>query len=568
MMGRLLRVFCCLGLASSLVLGQTQPAERVFWIGDLTKSQAWKSVKVGPPLTELMNTEGESRGVPFGPEGDIVIREGEDTHYLEQFLRLVDPVSWGDQDGVSIEFFESRMRVRHSPKMLEQLGQLLDELRRTRTPKLRVQLHLVPRTASVDAEAGALTKAQVDRLKSGKVLLAESTLQHGIAGQIRTGRHVAFLGDFDVEVAQEARIAQPVIRELWDGLLSELHVGVLSNGDVCVQGRLRLSELTRMRDKDCEAPWLGRLQLPTVGFHSIWASGCFESGGGLLVGASGVDSDHLILISATRLSPVSHRVGRALVVPTSLSLAPLSFLPQLGKEVSDDDAVLLHADEVQAYIRHSVPSELWDDSDQTDLHVDRRGLILTSPTELHAPFLESLKKLEAQNLQTGALELRYDFLSADASASFSSEGEGPGRVAAALDGRILTSSIMGTDFQVIAGSEQLLIPSYQVEIASKSQIADPQVQPLFSGVWFRGNLSSTGASDVALRGEFLATDPVQEPVSVDPKCTDVGVVELFNQRKILVHVSGSLTPGSWSVIHAAKHPGQEGLFVLVAKLRK
>jgi hypothetical protein len=510
-------------------------------------------------------TEGTS---PFGPTDETENVDGQETYFFESFLRSqVARETWENDEHCEINESSNGITVRHSPKVLDQVDQALRGLRGARRPSIRVGIYLIPRASVAQFSAAPLTKDQADRLRGSEQLLAQATVHHATPFHVKVGRSNSYLGDFSVEVAQESRIADPEVFQLWDGLSAKLMVGLMANGELCVQGKLRISDLLEMRIKDCEATWLGRLQLPTVQFQSVWTSGCFESGGGLLIGAAGADSDNLVMITATKLTQSSNAVAGADIIATVLCQVSDPALPRLGSVEAEDSLPLLSTDDLSEALRALIDVEMPSRDQDPFLWVDRGGAVVGANAGVQAKCRDAVKALEAEYARTANLELRYGYTNSAAGRNLPEDEAGLAQMAASLDGRMLTSSMLNADFQIIAGREQAIIAGYDVEIASKSQIADPIVKAVFSGVWFRGNLHNTGQGTAVLTGEFLASDAVQEPVSLDPKCTDVGVVELQNQQNVVAQVSQSLDSGRWAVIHAAKKPGQEGLFVLLGRLK-
>lgn len=566
-MVRVVAVAGIFAVAAGMVRGQLEV--RFFQVGDLVSERVFPPLGTGFPVTEAMAADERPSFGKISKDEPVEV-PGIDSNFLEALLSSIaeslDPD--GRIPGGGFSLSGGVLRVIHGSQVLDALEGALAGVRGHLRRGIRIELLQVGAADAAGLSPGALSREAVDRLRPGSLVLGSTDAHHMIPVRVQAGSSVAYMGDYNVEVAGESRIGEPRVFQLRDGVVAGVEAGVLASGKVAIHGRCRIARLQEMRVRDTEATWLGRLQLPVVDFLSAAGAGIVESGGGILMGVKGGEGEAMILMIATVDGrQVRSGDGTGLIASAALGLRKRALPSLAGPDGAEpEESFYIEPYQFTEALPFLVPSEDWE-SDGMFSWTDRGFVAVRGRAGFGERVREALGCLEAAALKPAGLELRYGLAPAGGLSGLSAPGADLARLAGSLDGRMLLSSIGGEDFEVAAGREQALIQGYDVEIAQKSSIADPYVAPVFDGVVFRGNLQVSGDRSARLTGEFLVADSVQEPVAFDPKCTDVGVVELARQRRALAILSSELEADRWTVVHAAGVPGQDRGFVILARLR-
>ena len=128
---------------------------------------------------------------------------------------VVDRETWDTVEGAEVDVRVDRLFVRNIPRVHRKIPAFLKALRRVADRQVRVEIVAVEATeadaALVLNRPRELTEEEEKRLLE-RDALASVTL-HARSGQAvrqRVGREVSYLQDYDVEIAQEATIGDPI----------------------------------------------------------------------------------------------------------------------------------------------------------------------------------------------------------------------------------------------------------------------------------------------------------------------------------------------------------------------
>lgn len=172
------------------------------------------------------------RITPFSPQtlfptpDEVVVAE---EYYLcapHELLAMVQNVV-GIEEGSFLNVSENRLFAYLSKTNHQKLEQLLKELRQVPQITVTFEVHLLELTEGtakelLKTETASLlldAKQKTELLAKEKVLqtLKCSTVNHHKANFF-VGKKIAYIGDYDVEIAQQSSIGDPVIMEQLDGL--------------------------------------------------------------------------------------------------------------------------------------------------------------------------------------------------------------------------------------------------------------------------------------------------------------------------------------------------------------
>lgn len=161
------------------------------------------------------------------------------TEYLPDMLRRVmGPGVW-TRRGASIQFTNGVLVVRNTEGVQKAVARNLDRIRERSFTQVATQARFIELEAS-DAEAvlvrsQPLRPAELETLlksASGRTLAAAAIrAPAGVRRTTRAGRQRSYVADFEVEIAQEATIANPVVRSFFEGLSLAIRPSVTVGGD-------------------------------------------------------------------------------------------------------------------------------------------------------------------------------------------------------------------------------------------------------------------------------------------------------------------------------------------------
>jgi hypothetical protein len=231
-------------------------------------------------VRSLTDPRPERRGARIGflPRVDPLGVSGDEASAGEDFTALlretVDAGAW-DSGVNTLEFDEGTLRATAGPEVLQKLAAAIDllEARAARTIVLEMEmLEFAPGLADglapgllEEAAAAALRAAAADKARgrvAHKLVARGSADRYAFASSLRRRTYVK---DFDIEIAQQASIPDPVMEELEEGAVLEFrpHFSAaedLLHLELLVQTAL-LAELAELKVPSSSG---GRIELPRM----------------------------------------------------------------------------------------------------------------------------------------------------------------------------------------------------------------------------------------------------------------------------------------------------------------
>ena len=504
-----------------------------------------------------------------------------DDQIADLVRETIDSESW-DLEGMSINVSWGHLIVRNKPDTVKKVGAFLDYLHAVVGRSIDVDVWRVP--ASAAPSAGVLSADQMSKLLERKDVVSAGTLRVGSsrAGSVRSGDRVSFLGDYDVEVAQDSQIADPTVVVVHDGLDLGIRASSAPDGRIILYAAGRDSSLAKLQTRDTDSTWVGRLQFPIIDSQVVLGSGVVQSGGGMIVGAAQGEGDHVFAVRArSNAIPAEAPQGGCALVPMGVSamrhrqLGPLIFgtptRSGLGLGEIDsgnrDEVRLIDVDNVVEMIRTMVDPQGWDEDPFRSLWTTGDMLFVKGPKKVIDGAKALATSISDAHLTNVGLEFRIGLLDAGQTRSVASGQADLAAVAGVLDTKAFVSTLAGVGFRQMLGSEQAYLKDHDVEIAQEANIADPVIGTLFGGVAFQGKVAKAGAGKVGLHGEFVVQDVVGEVVQMDGNANDIGVVDVPRTTLTRAQVAQILDDGRWTVLRLAPRPGKDGSLAILVRAR-
>jgi hypothetical protein len=213
---------------------------------------------------------------------------------VETVRSLVDPAYW-ETEGAAIEIRQGRLDVRADEAHLAAVGELLDRLRASAglTTRVRATLVRLP-LASIPEYLSGLDDGATLLADGGAALLARrgATIVDRAGVRCRPGQRAASVGgtsrryvaDFDVEIAQEAFIGNPIVRSALDGLSFDVTARPVGNG-ASVALEVRVDRGSWLGSRQVTTPH-GEIECPSLGVSTTYGSTLVPLGGRRILGAA------------------------------------------------------------------------------------------------------------------------------------------------------------------------------------------------------------------------------------------------------------------------------------------
>lgn len=535
----------------------------------------------------------------FDPQHDLAVSvddgrtRGWDVDVLADAIRQCtgrgEDSIWDSDERVGIRVNGHRLFVRAPKQVQEEVGAFLAAVRQQVLAPSQAHLYRLAEGAVGATAGGVLPAERVQALvgSEGTHLIAAVHLTDGIPAAAESLRRQSFLADYDVEVANEAQIAVPVIRHLHTGPRFVVGSDRQPDGRCFLRVAGREATLQRLRERDPGATWVGKLQLPTVSQRLVRASGLLGTGEGLLFGGSS-EGGHYLLVWTDDLQQADGRLGQRATLfgigAAGKTLSPLRGpwaygvpvpLPGTSDQASDfgfeDDCeegtILIETGEVADFVMGSDPENFDDGYAIVELRHGR--LFLTGSRARPDHIRELLSRMHNELTGNALVELRTGTVAASVLKAAMAKGGNLDELAGRLETRVRIPVVRGDGFVWAEGTEESFLDTYYAEIAEKATIADPAIRVRFTGDFFEGRVSRRGQGGFDLELNWSLHLPMAELEVFDPRANDVG--ELDQSRAVVEagRTSVALAPATWTVIQASDAPDApgEGSFVILARVR-
>ncbi|MEM8884571.1 MAG: hypothetical protein AAGD14_10910 [Planctomycetota bacterium] len=224
---------------------------------------------------------------------------------IDMIRTTIEPASWETVENADIQVRAGHLMIHTIPRVQGKVEAFLDRVRRFVDRELKVEILAVPVEPGDDALFGnrprELTEPEATAMRA-RTSLGRALLQ-GASGKAMAhsfGRNIAYLSDYDVNIAQEATIGNPITSRVFHGTI----VNVIAMWDDGGQGARLDVELSRtsvaqpMRRVDTEH---GPLELATMELTRVQSSAWYPLGKTCVIGGGlAGDTPCLFLVKVTR----------------------------------------------------------------------------------------------------------------------------------------------------------------------------------------------------------------------------------------------------------------------------
>lgn len=449
--------------------------------------------------------------------------DGFDLDIVDLIRSNTSEESWGEPGVKMIGIDGGRaLLVTQTPEVLAEIDDLLTELTEDLRQAIDLEVLIVETNqggaASLFANSGILSSSAFESLRGGKDLglrvvgsLSGTAISHQSI-VLRDVKTVSFVGDYEVEVAQSAQIADPRAARVVVGNQVQLRPILFGEGRVCVRIAAELSGDLKLTPFETKSVSIGKIQLANLAVTKATGSGIVTSGEAFVLGAVGGENDpHRLLVVRPTVRPKKANngfdrlqlidtyllgVGRVFPPPIHLGRAvdgtsrngnePESNMDVVfGREPSGGDL-----DELHDLIRNTVNPSKWETEPFSTRSIARRLLVgadrdtITGVQNYLRTFGLSRAKfacigvyvvsvprsmLATTRQAAGESWLRQILRAPETVRRFTS----------------ITAAELGSATDILCGREASYIEDFNVEIAQASAIADPQVETYLAGTYVR-----------------------------------------------------------------------------------
>ena len=280
------------------------PAPAMMAIGDLTgRVAAHRRRAFGPIPSNWTAPEPPELPDPVPP-----LRADQLLH----LVRMSSPVeAW--EDPASMEVRNDQLLVRHDAETVRELRVLLDDLRERLLWTLTTQVEVleVPTALLASLEGGsrgavltdgqrAQIRADVEAGRIQRIARLDLPGRGGVRNDLRTGRDISYLQDFETKIAESAAAPVPIIWRLFSGLHLGITPELLSGGrHVFLDVRFQQSRQDPTALRRGTTP-VGNIELPDMAIFRLRTGLLVPLGETVILGASGDErTSRVVLLTPT-----------------------------------------------------------------------------------------------------------------------------------------------------------------------------------------------------------------------------------------------------------------------------
>ena len=273
-MRRTLLAVTLLILATTVAADEGDLSLRIY---DISSISAPRIPRVGPRLGSTPSQYVEPEAEEFEPRAFL-----EPDQVAELIREHVAPDSWGEE-GIFIDVRRSRLYVRNQVHLLDKVKGMLDAMTLAASRRVRfdVAVYRMEWESGIALVAGKpfVPGENAERLESGSV-----ETYPGVATTFKITNRLRLLKDFDVEIAENSAIADPIVEAADEGFVIDLvpHP-TMDGGKVVVEALVRHGTferpIPRLKLSENRKTLLGVLDLPVFRQAYAHLTAVVSSGG-------------------------------------------------------------------------------------------------------------------------------------------------------------------------------------------------------------------------------------------------------------------------------------------------
>ncbi len=476
--------------------GAPQGAERVLASFPL-REIVGGSQGITPPLV------GSFLGFEMGPSVQGLIEEGRSSRIavdelVELIGRHIDPE--GESEGFRLDLDGQSLVISGSPAQVAAGREVVRFLESQIARSVQVSATVYEVNAGVRIEA-KLAAGELKGLARDwrKLWTASSVVHCGDSVVLSKERWTRYVADVDVEVAQKASISDPSCFRMFEGVRVVVEPHALVGEDSLVvfsqfalgQRRGRISSIaTSVRDQPS-------IQFPISETNNGCMSGRVEDGGTLLFasrGASAAGSNLVLAVTTSFIGRASQRKGQTGVYPVSALVSKsftrrvdvdtkngaLQIIPLVAKQVAKRPYGSFDRSRLEDFLYRALSDRL-DNDESVAVSLAGKFFVVRGDEAFHKRVREVLENLEKRSLKTVLVHATTTATELSR-ATMDLWGEAETKAVSMPWHQLSFPALLGRPHYAIRGVERAAIVDYAVEIAQAKAIANPVVEPVFSGV--------------------------------------------------------------------------------------
>jgi len=521
--------------------------------------------RLGPVLGATGSTESPS--VWIGTEDGEVPepRAFLDGDMLVELISMtVERASW-DMDGASIEFRAGRLLVRNRVHVLDKVQALLGDVEKAASR--RVIFHVEVFSLAPQAYRGLDGPPTADQLKGADLLESGSVeTWPGVRASFKVTNRVRILKEFDVEIAESASIADPIVETAEEGLAVDLIPHPTSAGDrilveALVQHGTFDQPMRRFTPGDLPHKYLGMMDLPVFRQVSSYSSAMVRAGGALHIPfvsegrlllvrirtelKGGATSGTLLDMGATCRRPREYLVGQDFEDADHEQIGLT--VPRI-RPSDEPEPPLAEIEELRELLVQYEDPWYWDEDGEVGV-AGESLLIVRADPEVLARVKRFLGAREAEVLRTVTVDARVLSVETTGPIGEAAAFAPPAGARTRQAGTITT--LPGRGAFLMAGNVANFLGDYTVEVAQSAQISDPIVGQSFEGFLMnvRPHLSMDRRRvrldlNLVLARRSAVADPIEH------QALNVGKLDPISERRTVFNQSVELAAGGTYTIDA------------------
>jgi hypothetical protein len=373
-------------------------------------------------------------------------------------------------------------------------------------------------------------------------------------------RETRILGEYDVEIAEDSTIADPISRIVRDGFSASVRVMPCGEGSLDVEAAAELSILDDpVRTLSLDATSLGRLDLPAFASARVAGTAAIPPGGALVLVARGVSigggAALAVVITPTAIGDDVNALRddenpgfeARIAEWGTAGYQPRDFLSPAARMTEASMLAYLIPDMEGAVDK--VPNAADDSGFESDDAAQAEAMAAANPDTTFVAALpsrrtfvlgdgasqsaisDSLEALLAPRRLTVEVTLALVPLTSEEEAKVDPAGNADALLGAARAERagssiFLVPVVSGDQAAMALGREFSFLADYEVEVAQKARMADPLIGYAFSGC--AAEVRATRSDDstrVVVSVRMSATSCDEPPLGRSNGCPDLGVIE-------------------------------------------
>ena len=559
-MQRTLLLIAVLTLATGAVADEGDLSLRIY---DVSVICAPRIPQFGPrlgstPSNYVMREEDVAEPVQFLPQDNLI----------DIIRQRVEPESW-DMEGAEISARENRIFVRHRVHILKRVEELLDAiaLAASRRVRFEVSLYGMDWSGGIGPIAGKpfVPPAGAERLESGSV-----ETYPGVATTFKITNRLRLLKDYDVEIAENSAIADPIVEAADEGLVIDLVPHPTMDGDrVLVEARVQQGTferpIPRLSLSENRKTLLGAIDLPVFRQAYAHATPIVTSGGeftlpfvvgsrllmvrvkATVLGRGG--SDWLLDVGALTRPQSRYMVGYD---PETEEEWRDHCAPEMLRLYDDDGLRPMGAtEELAELILNYVDPWYWEEEGSLEMAENGQIVYFAKPE-----VMERVRRFVSAREKDALSPLRVDLEVVSVAAPVES-----GVAAKLPEGAVVRSAtsvktIPGKEACVLLGRTRNFVSDYGVEVAQSSKIADPIIGQSFTGLAanFLPRLSRDGGTVRLDLAVLLAYLPKTPKPATDPEADYLGSLEQLPENRRVFNTTLEFPRGSLYVFDGGPDP--------------